>query len=159
MRKISPTIHTIRFRRWSRKSYAAFVSIGQCVTIGCLRKSVADSSLSKQKVAGTAGHVGYEKESIWKRETVEKENDMSIPPSSSAALTGLLTQSGMTRYILFEAQVIHPYIQTGRQEKYILKQERTRGTDYRKPCSRIISYTAPVIRTSIFTHKLNPRKI
>lgn len=45
---------TIRFRRWSRKAYAAFASIGKCVTIGCLRKSVADSSLSKQKNSSAA---------------------------------------------------------------------------------------------------------
>lgn len=44
----------IRFRRWSRKAYAAFASIGKCVTIGCLRKSVADSSLSKQKNSSAA---------------------------------------------------------------------------------------------------------
>mgnify|MGYP007010752613 CR=1 FL=1 len=51
MRNTSPAAPTIRFRRWSRKAYAAFASIGRCVTIGCLRKSVADSSLSKQKTA------------------------------------------------------------------------------------------------------------
>ena len=44
---------TIRFRRWSRKSYAAFASIGRCVTIGCLRKNVADSSLRKQDAVQT----------------------------------------------------------------------------------------------------------
>ena len=58
MRNTSPAAPTIRFRRWSRKAYAAFASIGRCVTIGCLRKSVADSSLSKQKTAGTAGDAG-----------------------------------------------------------------------------------------------------
>ena len=52
MRNTSPAAPTIRFRRWSRKAYAAFASIGRCVTIGCLRKNVADSSLSKQKAAG-----------------------------------------------------------------------------------------------------------
>ena len=51
-RKQSPR-HTIRFRRWSRKAYAAFASIGRCVTIGCLRKNVADSSLRKQDAVQT----------------------------------------------------------------------------------------------------------
>ena len=51
-RKQSPG-HTIRFRRWSRKAYAAFASIGRCVTIGCLRKNVADSSLRKQDAVQT----------------------------------------------------------------------------------------------------------
>ena len=47
----TPGPSALRFRRWSRKRYAAFASIGRCVTIGCLRKSVADSSLSKQRTA------------------------------------------------------------------------------------------------------------
>ena len=48
MRKKFIKKNSLRFRRWSHKSYAAFASIGQTVTIGCLRKSVADSSLRKQ---------------------------------------------------------------------------------------------------------------
>ncbi len=44
---------TQRFRRWSRKAYAAFASIGRHVTIGCLRKNVADSSLRKQGAVQT----------------------------------------------------------------------------------------------------------
>ncbi len=39
---------TLRFRRWSRKSYALFCSVGRCVTIGFLRNGVADASLRKQ---------------------------------------------------------------------------------------------------------------
>ena len=42
------TNRTLRFCRWSRKKDAAFVSIGRCVTIGHLRKEVADMSLRKQ---------------------------------------------------------------------------------------------------------------
>lgn len=38
----------IRFRRWSRKAYASFCSLGKCVTIGCLSKGIADASLGKQ---------------------------------------------------------------------------------------------------------------
>lgn len=73
MRNTSPAAPTIRFRRWSRKAYAAFASIGRCVTIGCLRKSVADSSLSKQKAAGTAGHAGCGEESAWKGKRKEEK--------------------------------------------------------------------------------------
>ena len=36
---------SLRFRRWSHKSYAAFASIGRNVTIGRLSKGVADRSL------------------------------------------------------------------------------------------------------------------
>lgn len=45
--------HSLHFRRWSRKSYAAFVSLGRCVTIGHLRKNVVESSLRKQKTVHT----------------------------------------------------------------------------------------------------------
>jgi hypothetical protein len=40
---------TIRFRRWNRSRYAAFCSIGKSVTIGMLKRSIADSSLRKAK--------------------------------------------------------------------------------------------------------------
>lgn len=38
----------IRFRYWIRKAYAMFCSLGKCVTIGNLRKGIADISLGKQ---------------------------------------------------------------------------------------------------------------
>lgn len=159
MKKTSPAKHIIRFRRWSRKSYAAFASIGRCVTIGCLRKSVADSSLSKQRAAGTAGHAGCGEENVWKGKTEGRETDIGIPPGSNAAQTSILTKPGMDRQILFEAQVIHPCGHVGGQEKYILKQDSTRGTDCRELRSQSTSCTAPAIRTSVFIHELNPRKI
>ena len=48
MRKKFIKKNSLRFRRWSHKSYAAFASIGRNVTIGRLSKGVADSSLRKQ---------------------------------------------------------------------------------------------------------------
>lgn len=39
---------TFRFRRWSRKNYAAFVSIGRFFTIGFLSKTVIEKALLKQ---------------------------------------------------------------------------------------------------------------
>lgn len=42
-------LHTpLCFRRWSRKTYAAFSSIGREVTIGHVSKTITDASLSKQ---------------------------------------------------------------------------------------------------------------
>lgn len=41
----------IYFRRWSRKGYAVFCSIGRCVSVRQLRKNVAEASLKKQKSA------------------------------------------------------------------------------------------------------------
>lgn len=47
-------VHTarpvLRFRRWCRKGYAVFCSLGKCVTIGTLKKGIADRSLGKQAV-------------------------------------------------------------------------------------------------------------
>jgi len=42
--------HSLRFKRWSRKSYAIFASLHKVVSIGALVVSVADKSL--QKVTG-----------------------------------------------------------------------------------------------------------
>ena len=44
MRKRQLNRTTLRFRKWSRKAYAAFASLGRCVTIGCLPKSVAEDT-------------------------------------------------------------------------------------------------------------------
>lgn len=43
----------IRFRQWSRKSYAIFASLGLCVTIGQLRKNITECALCKQKALHT----------------------------------------------------------------------------------------------------------
>ena len=40
---------SLRFRRWSRRNYAAFVSLGREVLIGHLRCDVADCSMLKLK--------------------------------------------------------------------------------------------------------------
>lgn len=48
MKKKLRSNQLLHFRRWSRKSYAAFISLGRCVTIGHLRKNVVESSLLKQ---------------------------------------------------------------------------------------------------------------
>lgn len=53
MKKIIRTHNTAsspRFRYWIRKGYAAFSSLGKCVTIGCLRKNVTEQALMKQPV-------------------------------------------------------------------------------------------------------------
>lgn len=38
----------LRFTRWSRAGYAAFCSLGKCVSIGALRADMGDRSLEKQ---------------------------------------------------------------------------------------------------------------
>lgn len=50
MRERQQTLQrNIRFRYWSRKAYAAFASIGVCVSIGQLRKNVTERALGKQQ--------------------------------------------------------------------------------------------------------------
>lgn len=48
----SNSTKNLRFRRWSRKSYAVFASLNKVVSIGSLVVSVADKSLLK-----TASHI------------------------------------------------------------------------------------------------------
>ncbi len=45
---------SVRFRRWSRKGYAVFVSLHRAVTIGHVCRSIMDAALSKNKSFSTA---------------------------------------------------------------------------------------------------------
>lgn len=40
---------SIRFRRWSRKAYSVFCSVGKHITIGRVSAGIADASLKKSK--------------------------------------------------------------------------------------------------------------
>ena len=131
MKSTAITGNTIRFRRWSRKAYAAFASIGRCVTIGCLRKSVADSSLSKQKKTGTAGHAGCGEESTWKGITHSRQTDIGIPSGSEAALVNGIMEPGTNLQVLFREPVTCAYANTGKQETYISETKNRTGTDCR----------------------------
>lgn len=57
MHRITPCSQKVmlRFRRWSRKEYAAFVSLHRHVTIGQVGRGIADASLGKQKTAVCKG--------------------------------------------------------------------------------------------------------
>ena len=89
MRKRQLNRTTLRFRKWSRKAYAAFASLGRCVTIGCLPKSVADSSLSKQK-SGTSAVFKSGRQSLEDTDNDKgQETDIGIPLGSENGLTKL----------------------------------------------------------------------
>lgn len=48
---------SLRFRRWSRKAWAVFASVGREVTIGTLRDGIAEQSMAKAHVpAGACAH-------------------------------------------------------------------------------------------------------
>ena len=92
MRKRQLNRTTLRFRKWSRKAYAAFASLGRCVTIGCLPKSVADSSLSKQK-SGTSAGCKSGRQSLEDTDNGKgQETDIGIPLGSE---NGLGTKLGI----------------------------------------------------------------
>ena len=57
MHRITPCSQKVmlRFRRWSRKEYAAFVSLHRHVTIGQVGRGIVDASLGKQKTAVCEG--------------------------------------------------------------------------------------------------------
>lgn len=143
MKITTPVRYTIRFRRWSRKAYAAFASIGRCVTIGNLRKSVADCSLSKQKATGAAGHASCDKDSAWEGVTEGKETDIGIPIGSSTALICGMAGPERILQVLFRTPIIRPCVYTDGKETYILKQRNNRSTDYQKTASRFIKQLYP----------------
>ena len=90
VRNTSPAAPTIRFRRWQQGKAYACVSQHRtvCHHRVALRKSVADSSLSKQKTAGTARHARMRgKRVAWKGETEGRETDTGVPLGSSGVLT------------------------------------------------------------------------
>ena len=86
---------TIRFRKWSRKAYAAFASLGRCVTIGCLPKNVADCSLSKQNSGTSAGC----KSGGQNLEDTGQETDIGIPLGCENGLGTMLEIFGFKRLL------------------------------------------------------------
>lgn len=50
----------LRFRRWSRKRYAAFCSMGRYVMIGHLKNNIADASLSRITTSGVFKSFGFD---------------------------------------------------------------------------------------------------
>ena len=90
---------TIRFRKWSRKAYAAFASLGRCVTIGCLPKNVADCSLSKQNSGTSAGckSGGQNLEDIDNGKG--QETDIGIPLGCENGLGTMLEIFGFKRLL------------------------------------------------------------
>lgn len=131
MKKTVRTGHTIRFRRWSRKAYAAFASIGRWVTIGRLRKNVVDKSLSKQRKTESAGHAGCCEEKVWKGAVKSGETDIGIPPGGEASLLYIAMGLGTNSPALSRKQLICPCTIADKQETYILRERNNTGMDRR----------------------------
>ena len=79
MKQLCQNKHTIRFRYWSRKKYAMFYSLGKYVTIGNLKKEIADVSLGKQANVCTAFSVC----SSARKEDAGEEDEEGMAPVES----------------------------------------------------------------------------
>lgn len=90
---------TIRFRKWSRKAYAAFASLGRCVTIGCLPKNVADCSLSKQNSGTSAGCKSGGQNQEDTDNGKGQETDIGIPLGCENGLGTMLEIFGFKRLL------------------------------------------------------------
>ena len=58
MRRQISKLQIIRFRRWSRKGYAIFCSLGKSVVIGYLKKGIVEIALKKQSNVCVLSTVG-----------------------------------------------------------------------------------------------------
>lgn len=150
MKNTASVISAIRFRCWSRKAYAAFASIGRCVTIGCLRKEVADSSLSKQKAMGSTGRAVCSIAHVWEGITEEKEDNYGIPPEKGAFLFCRIVERIMLPSFFPVISGIHPYNKKG-QEIFSLKRTKNYiDTDYRNLYNLLASHYNPTIRVLFY---------
>ncbi|MDR0573249.1 MAG: hypothetical protein LBG96_04330 [Tannerella sp.] len=81
----------IHFRRWSRKRYAAFCSIGRCVSIRKVNKSVIEASLTKQKPS-----LAISLRNITDTPDVQEEKEEPDLPLSLLRLLSMLIQPQTT---------------------------------------------------------------
>ncbi len=93
-KRITPTSEfSIRFRRWTRKSYAVFAGLGKQISIGCLRKGLIDSSLKKQEASSS--NCRTESDSIGQNITQSSETEgllaVELCPNFTLLQTGILT--------------------------------------------------------------------
>lgn len=92
----------LHFRRWSRKRYAAFCSLGRCVNIGVLNCKIADCSLKKQKVQLLSPENSAN--------TVIYSRDTDLPPSieeTEHKSLLFIPISKNTEYYIYYTQFVH----------------------------------------------------
>ena len=106
----------LRFRRWSRKAYAAFISVQRAVTIGQLSFSVADRFEKKNQSLHTGIGTftdGFSEEDDEERENTE-ENKRSLAVSHGL-FTALLP-------VLVSNEIAHPAHRVAHYTLYNLKE-------------------------------------
>ena len=82
--------NSLRFRRWSRRAWAVFASLGREVTIGALRVPVSEQSLVKAD-----GMIGIH---LTERDTIEEEDEelleICLPELECVALRPVKVPAG-----------------------------------------------------------------
>ena len=86
----------LRFRRWSRKAYAAFISVQRAVTIGQLSFSVADRFEKKNQSLHTG--IGTFTDGFFEEDDEENKRSLAV---SHGLFTALLP-------VLVSNEIAHP---------------------------------------------------
>ena len=126
----------LRFRRWSRKAYAAFISIQRAVTIGQLSFSVADRFEKKNQSLHTG--IGTFMDGFFGEDDEERENtgeDKWSLVTSYGLFTALLP-------VLASNEIAHPAHRVAHYTLYNIVKAR----GIRKDISRLY-YFHPVVET------------
>lgn len=126
----------LRFRRWSRKAYAAFISIQRAVTIGQLSFSVADRFEKKNQSLHTG--IGTFTDGFFEEDNEERENTEENKRSlavSHGLFTALLP-------VLVSNEIAHPAHRVAHYTLYNI----VKAGSIRKNTSRL-SYFHPVVET------------
>ena len=123
----------LRFRRWSRKAYAAFISIQRAVTIGQLSFSVADRFEKKNQSLhtgiGTFTDGFFEEDDEERENTEENKRSLAVSHGLFTALLPVLVsneiahpahytlynivKAGSILWDTFRLSYFHPVVETG----------------------------------------------
>ena len=126
----------LRFRRWSRKAYAAFISVQRAVTIGQLSFSVADRFEKKNQSLHTG--IGTFTDGFFEEDDEERENTEENKRSlavSHGLFTALLP-------VLVSNEIAHPAHRVAHNTLYnIVKAGSILSDTFR------LSYFHPVVET------------
>ena len=126
----------LRFRRWSRKGYAAFISVQRAVTIGQLSFSVADRFEKKNQSLHTA--IGTFTDGFFEGDEEEKE-DTGEDKGSLATSYGLFTALFP---VLASNEIAHPAHRVAHYTLYNIAKAGSILSDTSR-----LSYFHPVVET------------
>lgn len=121
----------LRFRRWSRKAYAAFISIQRAVTIGQLSFSVADRFEKKNQSLHTG--IGTFTDGFFEEDDEENKRSLAVSHGLFTALLPVLVsneiahpahrvahytlynivKAGSILWDTFRLSYFHPVVETG----------------------------------------------